>query len=138
MKSFNKIALSASIVALSLAAPLAAETFQAPASSVVSATPSGDGYDISWSDPIRVSTIEIYYGEGTRAGFVKKMSVGGGKSIHVDAQATRFNLVSTDGRYLHLECGGNDRTTMPTLRGLKLDCHHIGDSGQAEGALVIG
>lgn len=137
MKLFNKLLAAAMISTAFTAAPLAAETFEAPPSAVVSATPQGDGYQIAWSEPVQVSVIEIYYGHGTRGGFVSRVNVGAAKSINVPANATRFNLVAPDGRFLHLECGGNDRTSMPQFRGVSVDCSFTGASGQAEGALVI-
>src|SRR5688572_21766705 len=99
MKFFHKCGLSAAIASLSiasLAAPAAAETFEAPTSAVISATPQGDGYQIAWSEPVQVSVIEIYYGHGQRGGFVSRVNVGAGKSIQVDSRATRFNLVGLD------------------------------------------
>jgi hypothetical protein len=145
MKLFSKISLAALVASAALIAiPAVAHdgvhdgfTHQAPASATVSATATSDGYTISWTDPLQVSAIEIYYGHGTRAGYVSKVNVGAAKAVRVPANATRFNFVTTNGQYLHLECGGNDQTSMPTLKGVSVDCSYLDGTGHAAGALVI-
>ena len=148
MKFFNnyrKITIAAAMLISSIGAPALAHdgphadgiTHQAPSTATISAVRQGDGYVISWTEPLDVSTIEIYFNPGERTGYVGKVNVGAAKSIQLPSNAKRFNLVATDGKFLHIECGGNDRTTMPTLQGVSVDCSYIDGSGHAAGALVI-
>jgi hypothetical protein len=141
MKFFS---ILAAMVAFSAAPAMAHDglhadglTHQAPTSATISATPNAKGYVLSWTEPLDVSTVEIYFNPGERSGYVGKVNVGSAKSIQLPANAKRFNLVATDGKFLHLECGGNDQTSMPTFSGVAVNCDYIDNTGHAAGALVI-
>jgi hypothetical protein len=113
-------------------------THQAPTSARILAAPNAKGYLISWTEPLDVQAIEIYFGHGTHQDYVSRVNVGdANKAVQLPANTRRLNLIATDGRFLHVECGGNDRTSMPTLVGLEVDCSYVDNTGHAAGALVI-
>lgn len=119
----------------------ATKTYQAPAAAVVTAEPDGKGnVVVSWTEPIKIATVEHYVGHGEKSGFVKVINVGAAKKavlVKVAKNGARFNLKTVSGAFLHLECGGNDRTMQPKLVGCEVDCSYIDpDTGQPAGALV--
>ncbi|MDP2837778.1 MAG: hypothetical protein Q8O53_00675 [Candidatus Moranbacteria bacterium] len=96
--------------------------------------------EVTWTDPMQVLTVEHYIGHGVKSGMVKTINVGAAKKVVLEDVAkngSRFNVKLVGGRFLHLECGGNRETTMPTFKGLKVDCDFTDKaSGQKVGALV--
>ncbi len=128
------------LVALAAAFSAQAATQQFNPSVVVSATMDGKGNAvIAWTDPMQVKAIEHYVGHGKKGGFVNTIPVGSAKQVvlkDIAKNGGRFNLVGTNGKYLHLECGGNPNTVMPTFKGLGNDCS-FEVNGQKVGALVV-
>lgn len=117
------------------------KTFQAPstASIVVEKDANGNA-KVTW-DGIPVASVEHYIGHGKKGGHVNTINVGGSKSVMLADLAKnggRIGLKTTDGTYVHVECGGNPNTTMPRMNGLRPDCSHSDPvTGQVVGALVI-
>ncbi len=127
-------------------APVATDvvhTTQAPASVVIEAkkvtTNGKNAIEVSWSDTLSVSMVARYVGSG-KGGSMSVIPVDGTtkKVFFVDGMKDGFNFKFASGNYLHLECGGNDKTTQPTLRGLAVDCQRLDAVGRnLGGALVV-
>lgn len=116
-----------------------AATQQVGPNAIVSAKVENGNAVISWTDPMQVKSVEHYIGHERKGGFINTIPVGSAKQVilkDVGKNGGRFNLVGSNGKYLHLECGGNQETVMPTLKGLKNDCSFEKD-GQKVGALVV-
>lgn len=131
---------SFALVALAAAFSAQAATQQFNPSVVVSATKDGNGNAvIAWTDPMQVKAVEHYIGHGRKGGFINRIDVGSAKQVvlkDIAKNGGRFNLVGTNGKYLHLECGGNLETVMPTFKGVQNDCS-FEVNGQKVGALVV-
>lgn len=131
---------SFALVALAVAFSAQAATQQFNPNVVVSATKDGNGNAvITWTDPMQVKAIEHYVGHGKKGGFINTIPVGAAKQVvlkDIAKNGGRFNLVGTNGKYLHLECGGNLETVMPTFKGVQNDCS-FEVNGQKVGALVV-
>lgn len=134
--------LLALVVAAAAFAAIGAQaaTQQFNPSVAVSATMDGKGNAvIAWTDPMQVKAVEHYVGHGKKGGFINTIPVGSAKQVvlkDIAKNGGRFNFVGTNGKYLHLECGGNLETVMPTFKGLENDCS-FEVNGQKVGALVV-
>lgn len=128
-------------------APVATDvvrTTQAPAAVTIEAkkvtTADGkDAIEVTWSDTLPVSMVVRYVGSG-KGGSMSLIPVDGAtkKVFFANGMKDGFNFKLASGNYLHLECGGNDKTTQPTLRGLAVDCQRLDAAGRnLGGALVV-
>ncbi len=131
---------SFALVALSVAFSAQAATQQFDPKVVVSATKDAKGNAIiAWTDPMQIKAVEHYVGHGKKSGFINTIPVTSAKQVvlkDIVKNGGRFNLVGANGKYLHLECGGNQETVMPTFKGLTNDCSHE-INGVKVGALVV-
>lgn len=136
----KKLSVILVAVAAFAASGIQAATQQFNPSVVVSATKDKNGNAIiSWTDPMQIKAIEHYIGHGKKGGFINTIPVSSGKQVvlkDIAKNGGRFNLIGANGKYLHLECGGNLETVMPTLKGVQNDCS-FEVNGQRVGALVV-
>lgn len=136
MKKLSFVVLAAAFAAIGAHAA----TQQFDPSVVVSATKDANGnVTVAWTDPMKVKAVEHYIGHGQKSGFINVIDVGGAKKVvlkDIAKNGGRFNLVGTNGKYLHLECGGNLETVMPTFKGVGNDCS-FEVNGEKVGALVV-
>lgn len=143
IKSFISLfVLLFALISQPVLAEFSANTAQVPPSATITATMDGSGNAvISWTEPLKVVRVQHYIGHGRKGGFIKDINVGAAKQVvlgDVAKNGGRFNVVTDSGKFLHLECGGNSETTMPTFKGVKLDCSYTDpSSGQLVGALVV-
>ncbi len=119
------------------------DTHQVPPTATMTATKDANGnVMIIWTDPLKVTKVQHYIGHGRKGGFIKDIQVGAEKKVvlaDIAKNGGRFNVVTENGKFLHLECGGNTETVMPKFVGMKVDCSYHGKDGNgpAEGALVV-
>lgn len=136
---------ASAIFALTVVSPASAEfsenTAQMPSSATITATVVDGNAVIAWTDPLRVTRVQHYIGHGKKGGVVKDIAVGAEKQVilgDIAKNGGRFNVITEGGQFLHLECGGNNTTTEPTLDGVVKDCSYTDPkSGQLVGALVV-
>lgn len=121
-------------------------TAQVPATATISAEVTDGNAIITWTDPLKVVRVQHYIGHGKKGGVIKDIAVGAEKQVilgDIEKNGGRFNFVTEGGQFLHIECGGNDETTEPTLKGRMVKdkermCDYIDPkSGEKVGALVV-
>jgi hypothetical protein len=111
----------AALSSQSALADFSKDTAQVSRSAIVSAVKDGNNAVVTWTDPLKVTRVQHYIGHGKKGGFIKDIAVGSEKKVilgDVQKNGARFNVVTDSGKFLHLECGGNAETTMPTFKGI--------------------
>lgn len=131
----------AALAALLSVSASAADTAVVPSAEISAVKDAAGNVIIAWTEPLKVVKVERYVGHGQKWGNVQAINVGDKKSVvlgDIAKYGGRFNLVAIDGRFLHLECGGNPNRSSPHLKGLSVDCSYADPAtGELVGALVV-
>jgi hypothetical protein len=96
-----------------------------------SANIASDGRTITWDSSLPVAAVEYYVGHGQRGGFVARKRVTGNSA---KLEASRFNLVMADGRYLYV---AGDKPTALRLSNLGVATDLHDRFGQVSAALTV-